>query len=534
MKNLDASFSATADACLADSLQEERRRFLKMMGAGMALAAAFPTFARASTAGSSIEAAVAYSLSTGFDPMITSGATPFAANLHFFEALVDLHPATREAYLALAAAEPEKTSDKTWRVTLREGALFHDGEKVTADDVVYSYERVMNKDNNSLFAQFIPFIEAVNKVDERTVEFVLKYDLPLFRERLSIVKIVPKHVAEKNQAAFDAHPVGSGPFRFVSATKDDRIEFARFDGYNGPYAAKVDKMTWFLLGDDAARVTAQESGRIQAMESVPYLDADRLARRAAVESVQSFGLLFLMFNCAKAPFDDVRVRQALFYGIDSEALIARALLGNAEAATSFMQKTHADYFEAGTVYRHDAAKARALLDEAGVTELAFELVATDTAWVKDCAPLVLEAWNAIPGVKVTLKHLQSATLYNDVVASGNYGVALAPGDPSVFGNDLDLLLSWWYRSDVWVNARMRWGGSEAHGKVVAALDRALQSASHDKAVAAWKEVVDIVSHEVPLYPVLHRKLPTAWNKEALDGFQPLPTTGLSFLGVGRK
>ena len=516
---------------------DDRRRFLKLlggMGAGLALAGSLPAWAQDSKIAASIEAAVSYSLSTGFDPMTTSGATPFAANLHIFEALVDLHPATREPYLALAASEPEKIDDTTWRVTLRDGAVFHDGKPVTPEDVIYSYERVLDPANASLFAQFIPFVEKVGKVDEKTVEFKLKYPLGLFRERLSIVKIVPKHIAEKDKAAFDANPVGSGPYKFVSATKDDRIEFARFADYNGKYPARAEKMTWFLLSDDAARVTALQSKRIQAMESVPYLDADALGKKAAVESVQSFGVLFLMFNCQKAPFDDVRVRQALFYGLDVDKVINLALLGNAEAATSFMQKTHADYFEAGTVYKYDAAKARALLDEAGVKELDFELVATDTSWVKDCAPLVLEAWNAIPGVKVSLKHLQSGALYGEVIASGNYSVALAPGDPSVFGNDLDLLLSWWYRSDVWANTRMHWAGSEGHTKAIAALDRALQSASREETLAAWKEVVDIVSREVPLYPILHRKLPTGWNKDALDGFQPLPTTGLSFLGVGRK
>ncbi|MDO5091352.1 MAG: ABC transporter substrate-binding protein, partial [Cardiobacteriaceae bacterium] len=252
-----------------------RRRFLKVlggMGAGMALAGSLPVWAQEGKIAASIEAAVSYSLSTGFDPMTTSGATPYAANLHIFEALVDLHPATREPYLALAAKEPEKVDDTTWRVMLREGAKFHDGQPVTADDVVFSYERVLDPANSSLFAQFIPFIDKVSKVDEKTVEFKLKYPLSLFRERLSIVKIVPKHIAEKDKAAFDANPVGSGPYKFVSATKDDRIEFARFADYNGQYPALAEKMTWFLLSDDAARVTALQSKRIQAMESVPYLD----------------------------------------------------------------------------------------------------------------------------------------------------------------------------------------------------------------------------------------------------------------------
>ena len=70
--------------------------------------------------GKTIEAGIAYPLSTGFDPMTSSGASPYAANLHIFEGLVDLHPATREPYLALAGKEPEQVDETTWRITLRE------------------------------------------------------------------------------------------------------------------------------------------------------------------------------------------------------------------------------------------------------------------------------------------------------------------------------------------------------------------------------------------------------------------------------
>lgn len=397
---------------------ESRRGFMKLIagvGAGMAFSGTLGTFTpkafAAPAAGSTIEAGIAYPISTGFDPLTSSGASSMAANLHIFEGLVDLHPATRKPYLALAAAEPEKIDDVTYRITLRDGAKFHNGNPVTTEDVVYSFERVLDPAKASLFAQFIPFIDTVKKVDDKVVEFKLKYPFALFKERLTIVKIVPKAVVEAGQAAFDANPVGTGPYKFVSATKDDRIVFEAFADYNGGYPAQVEKMTWFLLSDDAARVTAQESGRVQAIESVPYLDAERLKRKGTVESVQSFGLLFLMFNCEKAPFNNPKVRQALHYGLDTQKLIDVVFLGNAKAATSYVQDTHPDYVKANSQYDFDKAKAEALLAEAGVTELKFELLATDHSWVKECAPLILESWNSLKGVKVSLKHLQSGALY---------------------------------------------------------------------------------------------------------------------------
>ncbi|WP_223941809.1 ABC transporter substrate-binding protein [Arthrobacter sp. StoSoilB22] len=523
-----------------------RRNFLKLSGAVGAAAAFTATLsacggAASTTTGTTtntaavnkdliIEAGISYALSTGFDPLSSSGATPMAANLHIFEGLIELHPATRQPYNALAAADPKKVNDTTYQVTIREGAKFHDGSPVTTEDVAFSFTRVMDPANKSLFSQFIPFIQDVKPLDEKTVEFTLKYAFPGFGPRISVVKIVPKALAT-DLKAFDAKPVGSGPYKLVSAVKDDKIVFEAFADYNGPKPALAKGMNWLLLSDAAARVTAVQSGRVQAIEDVPYLDVDGLKSKVKVESVQSFGLLFLMFNCAKAPFDNKLVRQALHYGMDKEAIIKKALFGNAKAATSYFQEGHPDYVKAKNVYGFDTSKAEELLKQAGVTSLEFELLTTDTAWVKDVAPLILESWNKIPGVKVTVKSLQSGALYSDRVGKGDFSVVAAPGDPSVFGNDADLLLSWFYSGATWMDKRAFWTTPE-RTKLQELMNKGSQ-ASGEEAKKIVSEIVDMVSDEVPLYPVFHRQLPSAWDEKKLNGFQPLPTTGLSFVDVGR-
>jgi peptide/nickel transport system substrate-binding protein len=523
-----------------------RRNFLKLTGA-MGAAAAFTTTLAAcggpapTTSGSSasagtinkdltIEAGISYALSTGFDPLSSSGATPMAANLHIFEGLTELHPATREPYNALAAADPKKVNDTTYQVTIRDGATFHDGTPVTAEDVAFSFTRVMDPANKSLFSQFIPFIQDVKPVDAKTVEFTLKYAFPGFGPRISVVKVVPKALAT-DLKAFDAAPVGTGPYKLVSAVKDDKIVFEAFADYNGPKPALAKSMTWLLLSDAAARVTAVQSGRVQAIEDVPYLDIDGLKSKVKVESVQSFGLMFLMFNCNKAPFNNKLVRQALHYGLDKDAIIKKALFGNAKAASSYFQEGHPDYVKAKNVYGYDAKKAEDLLKEAGVTSLEFELLTTDTAWVKDVAPLILESWNKIPGVKVSVKSIQSGALYTDRVGAGDYSVVAAPGDPSVFGNDADLLLSWFYSGATWMEKRAYWTAPER-----ATLQDLMNKGSQAAATDAKKitgEIVDLVSEELPLYPVFHRQLPSAWDDKKLNGFKPLPTTGMSFIDAGR-
>ncbi|MBO3661983.1 ABC transporter substrate-binding protein [Microbacterium stercoris] len=476
-----------------------------------------------------IEAGISYSLNGSFDPMIASGAVTVSANWHIFEGLVDLDPVTREPYAALAAELPTKVDETTYEVDLRKDATFQNGDPVTADDVVFSYERVLDPANNSLFTSYVDFIDTVTAVDDDTVRITTDFPFSLINDRLGIVKIVPKSVVEADPDDFGVNPIGSGPYSLVSATPEDKLVFERYDDYNGPRPAQAAGMNWNLLADASARVTALSSGTIQAMEDVPYIDVDSLAATADVESVQSFGLLFMMFNTKAAPFDDVRVRQAMHYALDMDKIIETGMLGNAEAATSFLPEDHPNYHEASTVYTYDPEKAESLLADAGVSDLTINLLTTDTGWVKEVAPLIKESLDAV-GVTVNLEILQSAAMY-ERVDSGDYTVAVAPGDPSVFGNDPDLLMNWWFAPGVWTQTRTQWAGTPEFDELTTLLDTAVQQEG-DEQQENWNEAFDLIAEQATLYPLFHRQLPTAWSGQQLVGFAPVPTTGLSFLDVG--
>ncbi|MYS51549.1 ABC transporter substrate-binding protein, partial [Streptomyces sp. SID6013] len=154
----------------------------------------------------------------------------------------------------------------------------------------------------------------------------------------------------------------------------------------------------------------------------------------------------------------------------------------------------------------------------------------DNGWVKDIAPLIKESWAAV-GVDAKLDIQQSAAQYAEI-DQGNFEALAAPGDPSVFGNDADLLLRWFYYG-FWPENRYGWKGSDAYKRTRSLLDKAAAEADDAKRKELWGQVTDLVADEAALYPILHRKLPTAWREGALTGFKPLPTTGLSFLDVGR-
>lgn len=486
----------------------------------------------------SIEATLAFALSSGFDPDNASSAVATAANQHIFEGLVDLDPVTREPYLALAKSDPVASEDGlTWTVEVRDDAKFSDGSAVTAEDVAHSFTRVLEPADPAvvpLMNGFISFIESVTATDDATVEFKLKTPFPLFAQRIAVIKIVPKALTADEAAseAFDTAPVGSGPYKLDSASAESGLKLSKNENYNGPLPAKAETMTWNTNTDAAARIADLEGGRVQAIEAVPYLNVDSLKGSYEVEAKQAFNQAFLMFNNSAAPFDDKRVRQALHYALDKDKIIQTALSGFGTPASSYLDEGNPDYQEASTVYDYDAAKAEQLLADAGVKDLSFELVTTDASFIKDIAPLVIEAWKAI-GVKATLNTVPSAAVYGELVPSDKFRVLLASGDPSVFGPDADLLLRWFYYGSTWPSDRYRWDAPERQ-QVADLIDAASQADDETERADLWKQALDIIAEEAPLYPILHTQVVTAYDADALEGFEGAATTGMYFLDAERK
>ena len=531
------------------SLATTRRGFLKLtgaLGAAAALAgslsacgttpaqrsAAPGATAAAANKDGTITAAISYELGTnGFDPMTTSAALTVAANWHTMEGLTEILPSgKREVYPALAKELPKKVDDTTYEATLRDGAVFHNGSPVTATDVVYSFERVLDPANKSLYRQFIPFISSVTAKDDKTVTIKLAYPVSLVAERVAVVKIVPKAVASADAKAFDANPVGTGPYKMTdnSATSKE-IKFERNDAYTGTRPALAKAMVWKIMPDDATRTNALTSKAVQAMDLVPDLSIATLQQSATVAAEQGFSLLFAMFNMGAAPFNEVKNRQAFFYALPLDKMIQTAYLGNATPATSFLQDTHPDYQKASTVYTYDAQKAKALLAETGLKNI--RLLCTDHGWVKKITPLIKEALEGV-GLTVDFTEKKSADVYNTIDGKPEaYDVVVAPGDPSVFGNDPDLLMRWWFAGDVWTDARMHWKGQPSYDEIQTLLGDGLRAEGTDQK-AIWGKAFNLLSETLPLYPLFHRKATSGYDKATLIDFKPIALTGLDMLDTG--
>ena len=481
--------------------------------------------------GGALTAANGYS-STNVDPVDLNGgsALMLAATWHVFEGLYELDMHTYEPYAALAAGEPTKVSDTEYEVTLREGAMFSDGNPVTAADVESSF--ALNLVAGTI-GPFLSFIDTVTAKDDTTVSIKLKYPFEsLLKARLSLVKIIPASLTEDQRKTM---PIGSGPWKYVSINGDDggMIEFAPNANYNGPKPATAETMTWNILLDDTARTTALQEATIQVMENVPAVNEEQLVGAGAdVEFVNGFSQAFLMFNCQKAPFNDKRVRQAFFYMIDTEKMIANSLAGKANPVTGYLNEDHANYHQASTIYTYDPEKAKALLAEAGVTELNFTLD-TNNNWVAALAPQIKQDFDALGIGTCTINEMKiDWASYAPSDTELSYDVMLTPGDPTCFGNDPDLLMNWWYGDNVWTEGRSCWQkAGDGKWQELQDLMQQAREATGDAQQELWNQCFDIIAEEAPIYALFHRQTGTGWQSANISGFEPIGTTGLVFLGA---
>ena len=479
-----------------------------------------------------LTAAVAYEGSDP-NPIGTSSGVFLAAGWHVFEGLYELNMHTYRAECGLAADVPVQIDDLEYEVTLREDTVFSDGSPLTSADVVNAFERNGESD---LYGAFLSFITAVSAPDERTVRFKLNAPMgSVLQERLALVRVFPATLTDEKLAS---KPVGSGPWCYetINAADGGRISFTANHRYTGPWPATCERMEWSVLLDDTRRTDELIDKDVMVMEAAPVVRAEELADAGAtVEWVPGFNLPFLMFNCEKPPFDDVRVRQALLYAIDVDSLIGTYMAGHARAATSLLPDYFRHYHRTATVYSYDPEKARKLLAEAGVDELALTLRANDN-WVSTLAPAIAEDWKAV-GVTAEVVLLDTTALFADLSTEPEPGtllpfdVVLSPGDPSCFGNDADLIISWWYGDNVWTRARSRWATTPAFAEVAELLAEARSKTSEDEQQPLWNQCFDIIATEVPLYPLFHRETATAWWTAQLDDYDPISATGLNFLGT---
>jgi peptide/nickel transport system substrate-binding protein len=318
-------------------------------------------------------------------------------------------------------------------VKLREGTKFSDGSPITAEDVKWSLERAANP-KNGIWNFLVSSIGSVDVKDPGTVVINLKHTDPAILSALTVFNtaIMPKTLFEKSPGATDAekaqafaeHPVGSGPFAFVSWDRGSIMKLVKNQYYwdkgeDGKPLPYLDALNFEIIPDDATRILRLQSGAISGAEFIPYSRVTEMKSAPGIkmEMFPSTRVQYITLNVRpqlggkENPLSNPKVRQALNYAANKDAIIQIVTHGVGTPMTSFMSSATPLHAGDKPLYPYDLAKAKALMTEAGFPS-GFSTSLLIRAGNQDemgMGTALQQMWAAI-GVKLELKQVDNAAL----------------------------------------------------------------------------------------------------------------------------
>lgn len=373
--------------------------------------------------GGEITIGIAQDLDDSLDPHQTVAAGTREVLFNIFEGLVkpnsdgEMIPAVAEKYTL-------SEDGTTYTFTLREGVKFHNGQAVTAEDVVYSINRcaaVPEGQEKPLVAAFSA-VKSVEALDEKTVAVTIA------QRDLEFISYMTAAIIPADYENQDTAPVGTGPFRFVSRTPQQDFVMERFEDYWGA-PAWLDKVTYKICENADALVMNLNGGSIDLCAHLTSAQASQLNQSFQVlEGTMNLVQAIYLNNQAK-PFDNQLVRQALCYAIDRQGIMDMVADGHGTAVGSSIYPAFTKYFlpELVDKYPHDVAKAKELLAQAGYPD-GFDMtisVPNNYQPHMDTAEVVAEQLREA-GINVTIQPVEWST-WLDTIYNGRQFQATVVG-----------------------------------------------------------------------------------------------------------
>ncbi|MCB8822050.1 ABC transporter substrate-binding protein [Microvirga rosea] len=389
----------------------------------------------------------------------------------------------------------KQTSETEVEFTIREDVTFHDGQKLKADDVVFSVQRITDpKFASPQLGQFNKIVKA-EATSPTTVKLTTDGPYPALLSQLVKLSIVPKHVVEAvGKDAFNLKPVGSGPYKFDSWQRGVQVTLSAYDRYwgpKGPFATAVFR----AVPDAATRVANLQAG---TSDLAVTLDSDLAAQlksspKAKVLSVLTERVAYLRLNPAKPPFDNIKVRQAVAYAIDKGAMVDGILGGYDQPVPEMLTPAHEGWVADIAAPSYDLTKAQALVKEAGEGGKAEIELATspvfDQRIVQAIQQMLTEA-----GLNVKINMSDMASYLKRAQGGIDATPALSFGRWSCSCQDADgVLFPLLHKSSSWSVYR--------NPKADELLEKARQSLDEKVRLEAYRGVHEIVAQDVPLVPL---------------------------------
>ena len=350
------------------------------------------------------------------DPDYMTAAGTKEVLFNVFEGLVKPN-ADGEIVPAVASEIKEADDGLTYWFTLREGVSFHSGDPVTMQDVVYSIERRWKDSDPAAQLAALGVIDSL-EADGNVLKVSLSEPSNEFLAAVMNAYILPADYMDQETA-----PIGTGPYRFVSRQVQDSLVLERFDGYWGT-PGKLQKVTFRILENAEGLVLGLQSG---ALDLVAHMSSDQTVQLSKNEFSIAEGSMNLVqalyLNNAAEPFNDVRVRQALCYAVDKQAVIDLAFDGYGIPLGTSMFPSFVKYYDESLTdyYTQDTEKAKALLTEAGYAD-GFDMTITVPSNYTphvNTAQVLVEQLREI-GVRATVQPVDWSTWLEEVYSNRNF------------------------------------------------------------------------------------------------------------------
>jgi peptide/nickel transport system substrate-binding protein len=362
-----------------------------------------------------------------FDPVLASDNGSEWLTFNIFDTLIGTNSAAQSVPTGIATGWKITNGGKTYTFDIRQGVKFSDGTPMTIDDVVWSIQRAADPKQSFLSSVYnaVPYPRSkhIRALDANTLRIDLAFPysplIPLMN--ISIVgSILPKKLFLKDPKAFAQNPVGTGPFIMKEFVKGQYTKLVRNPHYWKPGKPYVDEVMIPFIADDNTRMQALEAGSVDAAADVPYSLINTLDKisgvHVKVEPVAELDAIWL--NNKQPPLNDVRVRQALNYATDKEAIVKRVLFGYGEVANAMMPKMQ--YWRSDIKpYPFDIAMAKKLMKESSVPNGFSMPLVTDSIFLhQQIAQIVKQTWAQI-GVNAQIQNLDSGTAFT-AFSNGKY------------------------------------------------------------------------------------------------------------------
>lgn len=367
------------------------------------------------------------------DPYGTTDTPAIRVANCIFETLVTLDD---EGNIEGRLAESwEIVDDCTYVFKLREGVKFHNGEELKASDVEFSFGLIAESPHASSIRATIDF-ENSKAIDDYTFEMKMTEPFGPILNHLghAVMAIVNEKAYTEAGDAVGQNPVGTGPYKFVSWEASDRIVLEQNTEYWGE-APAIPNVVWRTIPEVATRSIEVEAGGVDIAIDIQASDVARLEKAEGVEVFRNVAssVNFIGLTTTKAPFDDVRVRQAINYAIDKEAIYNVVYQGTGTIAEAPMSSVVWAYNDELPAHEYNVEKAKELLAEAGYPDGFKMTMTTDESQQRQDTAEMVQAQLAAVGIEVEIQPLERTTYIGEVCAGTleafSLGWSSDTGDP---------------------------------------------------------------------------------------------------------